>query len=80
MSADHGEWEKGVENSDEITATGTDMISVAQQAPSGEIKFIENPLPLPKKHEKRVLDFPMKQFSENDDFDYSIGADDDFDI
>ncbi len=80
LSADHGEWEKGVENSDEITATGTDMISVAQQAPSGEIKFIENPLPLPKKHEKRVLDFPMKQFSENDDFDYSIGADDDFDI
>ncbi len=34
-----------------------------------EIRYIENPLPLPKKHEKKVLDF-----------DYPVADDDDFDI
>lgn len=34
-----------------------------------EIRYIENPLPLPKKHEKRVLDY-----------DHPVADDDDFDI
>lgn len=40
-------------------------------APAGkkEVKYIENPLPLPKKHVKKVLDY-----------DYPVSDDDDFDI
>lgn len=34
-----------------------------------EIRYLENPLPLPKKHEKKVLDY-----------DYPVADDDDFDI
>ncbi|MGN0377251.1 MAG: hypothetical protein ACI4ED_06415 [Suilimivivens sp.] len=43
-----------------------------------KVKYIENPLPLPKKHEKRTLDFKLDQ--KKDDFDFEISPDDDFDI
>lgn len=44
-----------------------------------EIKFLENPLPLPKKHEKRTVDFPIAS-AEDDDYDYAVAEDDDYDI
>lgn len=44
-----------------------------------EIEYIENPLPLPKKHEKRTLDFAVKNDGE-DDFDLDVSDDEDFDI
>jgi hypothetical protein len=42
--------------------------------------YIENPLPLPKKHEKRVLDYdhPLKPGEEK--FDVAVAEDDDFDL
>lgn len=43
------------------------------------IQYIENPLPLPKKHEKRTLDYDLSG-DEADDFDFSVGESDDFDI
>lgn len=45
-----------------------------------QVRYIENPLPLPKKHEKRVLDFPAGATGEQDDFDYPVSDEDDFDI
>lgn len=44
-----------------------------------EIEYIPNPLPLPKKHEKKVLDYALHS-TEEDDFDFKIEDDDDFDI
>lgn len=45
-----------------------------------QVHYIENPLPLPKKHVKRVLDFPAGVVSGDDDFDHPVPDDDDFDI
>lgn len=43
------------------------------------IEYIPNPLPLPKKHEKKVLKYAVDS-KEEDDFDFKIEDDDDFDI
>jgi flagellar biosynthesis/type III secretory pathway M-ring protein FliF/YscJ len=42
------------------------------------IHYIENPLPLPKKHVKRSMDFGLEE--KEDDFDIEIKPGDDFDI
>lgn len=42
--------------------------------------YIENPLPLPKKHEKRVMDYVVNEKKDEDDFDIDIVDGDDFDI
>lgn len=44
------------------------------------VQLIENPLPLPKKHVKRTLDYRVKLADGQDDFDLDVDADDDFDI
>ncbi|HOO27163.1 MAG TPA: hypothetical protein PLU43_01760, partial [Lachnospiraceae bacterium] len=44
-----------------------------------EVKFIENPLPLPKKHVAKTMEYGFEP-DENMDFDYDIKEDDDFDI
>jgi hypothetical protein len=44
------------------------------------VRYLENPLPLPKKHVKRVMDYPLKEEAIGDDFDYPIAENDDFDI
>lgn len=43
-----------------------------------KIKFIENPLPLPKKHVRKKMDFKLDD--EKDDFDFEISENDDFDV
>lgn len=43
-----------------------------------QINYIENPLPLPKKHVKKTMSFDLEQ--EQDDFDFEIDAKDDFDV
>lgn len=43
-------------------------------------RFLENPLPLPKKHVKRVLDYTLPAPCQDDDYDYPVSDDDDFDI
>lgn len=45
-----------------------------------KINYIENPLPLPKKHTKRVLDYDVRAEKRVDDFDVEVSDDDDFDI
>lgn len=46
-----------------------DVLAVKEPEEKKEIRYLENPLPLPKKHEKKVLDY-----------DYPVADDDDFDI
>ncbi|MGN0166752.1 MAG: hypothetical protein ACI4AB_01805 [Acetatifactor sp.] len=45
-----------------------------------KVNYIENPLPLPRKHEKRVLDYAFDTKKNEDDFDIVIDENDDFDI
>ena len=42
-------------------------------------RFLENPLPLPKPHRKKVLDYDAETDAE-DDFDHPVDENDDFDI
>ena len=44
-----------------------------------KVQYIENPLPLPKKHVKCVMDYSLKEMPDEDDFDLDIGDEDDFD-
>lgn len=62
----------------------SEAIAEQQAEETGEqpktVQMIENPLPLPKKHEKRVLDYGIKTDVQQDDFDIQVDEDDDFDI
>lgn len=52
------------------------IAAAAETAP----RYIENPLPLPKKHEKRVMDYQYEVPEDKMKFDIEIGENDDFDI
>ena len=43
-------------------------------------RFIENPLPLPKKHVKREMDYEYKVAPEDMKFDIEVDEKDDFDL
>ena len=45
-----------------------------------QVRFLENPLPLPKKHVKRVMDYSLPSGAQDDDFDYPVAEGDDFDV
>lgn len=45
-----------------------DEVSETVQVEKPHIQFIENPLPLPKKHEKKVMDYDL-DVADDDDFD-----------
>ena len=50
-----------------------------EKAQKQEINYIENPLPLPKKHEKKVMDYKIS-CAVQDDFDFPVEDNDDFDL
>lgn len=58
----------------------TEKGAETEGAQQGEIHFIENPLPLPKKHVKRRLDYGMEVPEGKYDFDLDVDEKDDFDI
>lgn len=45
-----------------------------------KILLFETPLPMPKPHQKKVLDYNVVSTDGDDDFDYSVGESDDFDF
>lgn len=51
-----------------------------EQEQEKQVQYIENPLPVPKKHVKRTLDYALEPALERDDFDYPVSDEDDFDI
>ncbi len=51
-----------------------------QEPPVPKVQFLENPLPLPKKHVKKAIDFPITLTRETAEYDYEISENDDFDI
>ena len=53
---------------------------VPEENPEADkIQFIENPLPLPKKHVPKVLDYKLNSDDGDFDYDYPVADDDDFD-
>ncbi len=45
-----------------------------------QVQFIENPLPLPKKHVKKTMDYPMQPESSQMHYDIEVDPKDDFDF
>lgn len=61
-------------------ASGTaDALRTEEAKPEHKRNYIENPLPLPKKHEKKIMDYSINA-SETDGFDFDVTENDDFDI
>ena len=55
-----------------------EMETMEEKKEKKKVNYIENPLPLPKKHVKRNFDFKLDK--RKDDFDIDIEEGDDFDI
>jgi len=79
---------KGRAESKEGTETGgsTEARNNSEKKPGGteekpgrRIEFLENPLPLPKRHEKRVMDYKLDSGKDFDGYDIDVSDDDDFD-
>ena len=59
----------------------SDTIIQEDKASKKEIQYIENPLPLPKKHEKKQMDYGFNPNDEQMHFDFDVTDDkSDFDI
>lgn len=90
VSDEHLEESKGKSFSEEeqpemheATKTPQKPTGTGESEKTGEDRkprFIENPLPLPKPHKRKVLDFDKDPSSEKWDFDYPVDENDDFDI
>lgn len=52
----------------------------AQEEPPHKVRLLDNPLPLPKKHVKKTMDFQYSPQKEELDFDLDVEEDDDFDL
>lgn len=52
----------------------------AEKPAAKPVKYIENPLPLPKKHVKKKLEYGVEVPAGKDDFDIQVDEKDDFDI
>lgn len=78
------EREDGQENFRQAKESQEQAVSAQDQEKSAaggkKTNYIDNPLPLPKKHEKKVMDYTLQNIPEDDDFDYSVAEDDDFDV
>lgn len=57
-----------------------ESVPVSEDAPAVKPRFLENPLPLPKKHEKRTMDYQYEVTEEQMKFDFEVSENDDFDI
>ncbi|MGN1147413.1 MAG: ArnT family glycosyltransferase [Lachnospiraceae bacterium] len=55
-------------------------VPMEEQQEKKPVKYIENPLPLPKKHVKKTMDYQKKVEVNEMEFDIEVPDDDDFDI
>lgn len=69
---------------EETFAAAEEEESVCEKMAAEEasrLQLLENPLPLPKKHEHKVMDYRLKEMEEdNYDFDVYVSDEDDFDV
>lgn len=50
------------------------------EVPEKKVKFLDNPLPLPKKHVAKVMDYRITDVGTDAGYDYDVAEDDDYDI
>ena len=60
--------------------TFMESVPVLDEVPVRKPRFLENPLPLPKKHEKRTMDYQYEVMEAEMRFDFEVDENDDFDI
>lgn len=66
-------------NEDEKSDEDLVILDEGQKAPK-KVHYIENPLPLPKKHVKKVMDYGYEPEDTELQFDLKVSEEDDFDI
>lgn len=64
----------------EAAEAKTEKVKGKPKTDSSKPGYIENPLPLPKPHQKKVLDYDMELSIDDDCYDYPVDENDDFDI
>lgn len=67
-----------VPKAEEFKAEASKAEVSATQKP--KVKYLENPLPLPKKHVKKTLDYDYDVVAGQDDYDLLVDDNDDYDI
>uniref|UniRef100_UPI0040578AE9 hypothetical protein n=1 Tax=Acetatifactor sp. TaxID=1872090 RepID=UPI0040578AE9 len=73
---------------EESPVSGRDRVNVQESVAKDEeskeektkVKYLDNPLPLPKKHVKKTLDYDYDVAVEQDDYDFVVDDNDDYDI
>lgn len=72
--------EEQVDNEPAASGSEDESTDGPEEEETKSPKYIENPLPLPKPHVKRIMDYARKTIPGEDDFDHPVSDDDDFDI
>lgn len=72
-------WENAAPAKERFTEEETALMKETE-VPAEKPRFLENPLPLPKKHEKRTMDYQYEVADEQMKFDFEIDENDDFDL
>lgn len=55
------------------------VVTVTVRGETKQVKLLDNPLPLPKQHEHKTMDYGLKEEKDLDDYDIPVADDDDFD-
>ncbi|MCM1045453.1 MAG: hypothetical protein NC417_08070 [Candidatus Gastranaerophilales bacterium] len=55
------------------------VVTVTVRGETKQVKLLDNPLPLPKQHEHKAMDYGLKEEPDLDDYDIAVADDDDFD-
>lgn len=71
-------FEGGLEGTNVSTAKEEPKVAVPEE--QSVSRFIENPLPLPKKHVKKVMDYPFTPDASQMHFDIEVDPADNFDF
>lgn len=61
----------------------TEQVSAEEEPEASQVprvQYIENPLPLPKKHQPKILDYHITALPPGDDYDHAVAEEDDFDL
>ena len=66
-------------STEEIPAAPASAEAVSEETPKKKPRFIENPLPLPKKHVKREMDYDHEVLETDMHYDIDVAEGDDFD-
>lgn len=56
------------------------VVTVTVRGETKEVKLLDNPLPLPKRHEHKPMEFGKKAIDAYEGYDYPVADDDDYDI